>query len=209
MKRKLWIILALAALILALGCGGAMAADETVETKSIFGIVNASTLPDNADIVLTADTTIIMDVQKRVNSIRGPHGLRIEGEKLLEVYLDAEFIDENGIDVSSFYSSADFLVSCTDSMYIGLNAQNSITVDHAHFSIYGTHYGIYSANGNITLNCAKERPGNDSLLSDSSDTCSVKRGIYAANGSVSVTGQLIPINVLLLIRVFMRKVTFH
>ena len=66
MKRKLWIILTLAALILALGCGGAMAADETIETKSIFGIVNASTLPDNADIVLTADTTIIMDVDKTV-----------------------------------------------------------------------------------------------------------------------------------------------
>ena len=41
MKRKMWIVMALAALILALCCGGALAAE-----RRISGTVNVSTLPD-------------------------------------------------------------------------------------------------------------------------------------------------------------------
>ncbi len=185
MKRKLWIILTLAALILALGCGGAMAADETIETKSIFGIVNASTLPDNADIVLTADTTIIMDVDKTVSSIRGSHALRLEGEEKLKVLGKNSLERDHAIIVSSFYSSADFYVEGPD-YHDALRVQNDITVENAFFVTQAGYYGMYSANGNITLDCANQRPNNH----DFGDIPCNTFELYAGNGSVSATGPL-------------------
>ena len=152
MKWRLFVILALAVLILALGCGGAAAADEDGGAVNVFGIVNASTLPDDADLVLTGDTTLVMDVEKRFCSVRGPYNLRIEGDDLLEVYTRSGHGAEHGIEVSSFYSSADFTITHSQHIRSGLYAQNDVTVENAFFRIFGDVYGIYSDRKSTRLN---------------------------------------------------------
>ena len=186
MKRKLWILLALTVLSVALCCGGAMAAEDG-GAVNVFGIVNASTLPDDADLILTGDTTLVMDVEKRFCSVRGPYNLRIEGDDLLEVYTRSGHGAKHGIEVSSFYSSADFTITYSQYIRSGLYAQNDVTVENAFFRIFGDVYGIYSVNGNITLQCAGQRSHSVTYYPDRSF---IVGGIYAENGSVNTTGAL-------------------
>ena len=96
MKRKLWIMLALATLIAALWCGTAFAAERRVS-----GTVNVSTLPDHCSVILTGDTTLVVDVDKTLESIMGEdYALTIHGDHDLSIYSD-----NGGIYVDSFQST--------------------------------------------------------------------------------------------------------
>ena len=54
--------------------------------QNISGLVYASTIPDNSEIMLSGDTTLVMDVSKTIQSITGrDYALTIQGSKTLIV----------------------------------------------------------------------------------------------------------------------------
>ena len=178
MKRRFWIILALAALILALGCGGALAAE-----RRISGTVNVSTLPDFCSVILTDDTTLVVDTDKTLESIKGTScSLTIEGDHDIKLYSDTA-----GIEVKTLLVNLDGL------LWIDMNHGSSITIApwtaaiktsgdilmSCNVRINGEEWGggIHSTDGNIDVS--------GSFTSNTTNSA-----FLAESGSISLSGNM-------------------
>ena len=79
MLRKLFGLAVLSMLLVLTLCVSAQAA----ETQEISGQVKASQLTDGANITLTGDTVLTLDVDKTVGLIRGSSMMTVQGDKVL------------------------------------------------------------------------------------------------------------------------------
>ena len=173
MKRKMWIVMALAAMILALWCGSAMAA--TIQRS---GTVNVSSLPDHASLILTGDTTLIVDADKTLESIMGEnYVLAIHGNNNLSLYADKTAINVKTIesDLSGLLFVEFNVETWNDRPAIQAEGNINIT---GPVEIYAEDYGsgIRSENGDISLS------GNIKINYNSNYS------IFAHNGSIYLSG---------------------
>ena len=116
----------------------------TAFAVNVSGAVYASSLSDNAELILTGDTTLIMDVQKDLKSISGNYALTITGEEWLNV------VNSGGhaISVKSLTSSASMYL---DSSKDGLNIDGNILITAGNVIVDAGGDGIYTQNGSITI----------------------------------------------------------
>ena len=74
----------------------------TTWAADVSGTINVSSLADNAELKLTGATTLNIDVDKTIKSIRGDYTLTIQGSKTLTVNNS----NGDGIAVGTLVSSA-------------------------------------------------------------------------------------------------------
>lgn len=140
-----------------------------VTDTNVSGTIYASSLADNDNLVLTGDTTLVMDVNKSLKSISGAYALTIQGSITLEVNNNAG----HAISVKSLTSAA--FLRLISSKY-ALNIEQNINTSGGLF-IISDGVGAYSKNGSITI-------------SGKSTISSGEAAIYAPKGSISVNGDL-------------------
>ena len=115
--------------------------------EEVAGMVNASSLPDNAEIVLTGNTNLYMDTNKTFSRIRGNYDLSVSGGNVLTVN------DKKGdaIFVGSFSSSSSMVISCgTNGACI--YAKGNVSLSGKDVKLTGAKFGIYST-GSISITC--------------------------------------------------------
>ena len=140
-----------------------------VTDTNVSGTIYASSLADNDNLVLTGDTTLVMDVNKSLKSISGAYALTIQGSNTLEVNNNAG----HAISVKSLTSAA--FLRLISSKY-ALNIEQNINTSGGLF-IISDGVGAYSKNGSITI-------------SGKSTISSGENAIYSPKGSISVNGDL-------------------
>ena len=140
-----------------------------VTDTNVSGTIYASSLADNDNLVLTGDTTLVMDVNKSLKSISGAYALTIQGSNTLEVNNNAG----HAISVKSLTSAA--FLRLISSKY-ALNIEQNINTSGGLF-IISDGVGAYSKNGSITI-------------SGKSTISSGEAAIFAPKGSISVNGDL-------------------
>ena len=161
---------------------------QYVAATNISGSVNASALADNSDIVLTGNTNLYMDVNKTIKTLNAAYPLTISGGNILTVN------NPNG----------DAIISDGD-----------ISISGSKLVVKAKSNGIYSANGNITLdsklditvtngNAVCANLGNVSIskdtkiISTSSTKAAIQAGYYGNAaykvGSVTITGGTVNVN---------------
>ena len=154
MKQKLLTLFAM----LLCGIHGAWAVD-------ISGTVNASSLPDNAEVVLTGNTNINMDVAKTIKSLQADYPLTISGDNVLSV------INEDG---NAIFADGDIKIT-GGNVYVGFN----------------TYSAVCSYNGDITLYCnltaEKDLAGNENIIY-------ADRGNITTNGTIVLRGGRVGLN---------------
>ena len=141
----------------------------TAFAVNVSGTVYASSLNDNTDLILTGDTTLVMDVQKDLKSISGDYALTITGKEWLNV------VNSGGhaISVKSLTSSASLYL---DSSKDGLNIDGDILITAGDVIIDAGGDGIYSRNGSITIE-------GGIISSECGSNCAA---IYAKTGNVNI-----------------------
>ncbi len=175
MKQKMWIVMALAVMILALWCGSAMAAD-----REVYGTVNVSTLPDRASLTLIDDTTLVIDEDHVLENITGSNfTLTIQGSHNLTFLADGEIIQ-----VKELYSSLSGKILIerveggNDARRMILTSQDITILGPIEMVVddyYRPNHAIESENGNITL-------------TGGCNVIAYHNVIYAPNGSVTLAG---------------------
>lgn len=111
----------------------------------VTGMVNASSLPDNAEIVLTGNTNLYMDTNKTFSRIRGNYDLSVSGGNVLTVS------DKKGdaIFVGSFSSSSSMDISCgTNGACI--YAKGNVSLSGKEVKLTGAKFGIYSTGRSVS-----------------------------------------------------------
>ena len=155
--------------------GAKKALKATAAAVNISGSVNASTLANNSEVVLTGNTTIYMDVNKTLKSISGDYTLTLNGGNILT-------LDNSGgyaINVESVSISAPVRVT---SSYIAISAQNGITIN-AKVEANSTNTCIGTLHGDITINA------NVTAITTSSAAILNKDGhIIINSGTTTATG---------------------
>ncbi|MBQ7557106.1 MAG: hypothetical protein IJT00_03495, partial [Lachnospiraceae bacterium] len=63
--------------------------------------VKASSLADNSDLVLTGDTTLVVDEEKKLRTITGNYDLTIDGDKTLTLRRAGKVIDVKNLTVNA------------------------------------------------------------------------------------------------------------
>ena len=106
----------------------------------ISGTVNASTLPDSAEIVLVGNTNIYMDVDKTLKSIQADFPLVVSGDNTLSLYNKTE---------DAIFSEGDVNISGGN-----INVKSFVVPIHSL-------KGDISLNGNITVSASG---GNQNLV---------------------------------------------
>ena len=156
MKQKLLTLFAM----LLCGIHGAWAVD-------ISGTVNASSLPDNAEVVLTGNTNINMDVAKTIKSLQADYPLTISGDNVLSV------INEDG---NAIFADGDIKIT-GGNVYVGFN----------------TYSAVCSYNGDITLYCnltaEKDLAGNENIIYADRGNITTNGTIVLRNGRVGLNAQ--------------------
>ena len=150
----------------------------TISTMAtnISGPMYASNLVENDDIVLVGNTVLFMNTGLALKSISGNYTLEIQGTEKLTVTNP----DGHAITVTSLN-----LISTTMEIrtpYNGLSVDQDITMSNGSLLLITGQEGIFSQNGNITL---------DGIINVSSI---YGHGICARNGNVSLTGNNIKAN---------------
>ncbi len=136
------------------------------EKKEVSGFITATQLSDNEELVLTGDTTLIMNIPKTIKSISGNHTLSVKGDCTLTV------INPDGycaINIAVFYCSAPLDLKADVE---AIHAEGDITIDRG-VSAVGE---IFSQSGNIVIN------GNASVRSDKG------HGIFVFDADISING---------------------
>ena len=155
MKRKWWIILALATLITVLGCGAAMAADEYVH-----GTVYTSQFVEGRSLVLTDNTILVVDEDRMLESIIGEsYTLTLQGTRNLTLNPI-----NYGISVKKFVSTSTGSLTINHDA-VGINSLSTLTITGT--AVYlvlpeadnrsNLHIGI-RAEGDININAAISIP---------------------------------------------------
>ncbi len=142
----------------------------TAWAADVSGTINVSSLADNAELKLTGATTLNIDVDKTIKSIRGNYALTIQGSKTLTVNNS----NGDGIAVGTLVSSAKLNITASKA---GLNINNDIRVTGGSLDVNAGSDGIYSDEGKIEINC-------NTVVKSSGG-----RAIYA-QGDISLAGNL-------------------
>ena len=194
MKRKTWIVMALAVMILALWCGSAMAVE-----RQVHGTVNLSTIPLGGSIILIDDTTLVIDEDKIIESITGNYALTIQGSGNLTIHADNTPINVKSLN-STFSGTLTVRPNCDEifTTHPDLQTGQFIFKDYAIYAaenitisntavIQGNHcFCIYSNNGDIRL------PGY--IRVEDSETnyfMRSKKDIIAHSGNIYLYGSIV------------------
>ena len=121
----------------------------------ISGTVNASTLPDSAEIVLVGNTNIYMDVDKTLKSIQADFPLVVSGDNTLSLYNKTEdaIFSEGDVNISGGNINVKSFVVPIHSLKgdISLNGNITVSASGGNQNLVFAPEGSISLNGNITL----------------------------------------------------------
>ena len=181
-KRTLGILLA--AVLLS---GIIVAAVLIAQAQNVIGMMSASYIRQDEDLILFGDTTLLMDQDLTVPSIQGDYHLTIEGSGKLTVNGSG-----NGIDVKSLHCTSDLFIQTgwhaievAEKVYInntesfivgGIYAGGNIDIQCNNATIGGNGNAIFSSLGNITLSGSTFDIGANGVA------------VYAETGNINMTG---------------------
>ena len=146
---------------------------------NVSGIIDASTLEDNAELVLTGNTNLFMDVNKTLKCISGDYTLTLSGGNILTLNNPEDY----AINVLSITISAPLIVKSSN---VAISAQNGITINST-VNATSTNTGIGTVNGTLTINA-------DVTVTTNSSAAILNRGlenggdIIINNGVIKATG---------------------
>ena len=151
---------------------------STAVITNVSGTIKASELDNYAELVLTDNTNLYMDVNKPLRSISGDYSLTLSGGNILT-------IDNAGgyaIDVASVNISAPIIIS---SSYIAIAAQNGIAINST-VKATSTNTCIGTLNGTITINAdvTATTSGSAAILSRYGDVI-INSGTINATGGIT------------------------
>ena len=168
--------------------------------ESISGTVTLSSLPENAEVTLAGNTTLIVNVDKTIKSISGDHALTIKGEGTSTHSL---VIESKGHGISAYSLDISSCIIVIESKRIGLNIERNIVMNSGLLSIDAGKDGIYSSTGSLTLNggiidvgcgnnCAaiSLEAGDLNMKAGQLEAHGAKYGIYAKTGTISLNGDV-------------------
>ncbi len=107
---------------------GKVATPRKAPTKTavnVSGLIDASTLANNSEVVLTGNTTIYMDVNKTLKSISGDYTLTISGGNILTINNP----NGAGIEVKSLNSTAPLNITARNNAIATTNAAGDVTIN--------------------------------------------------------------------------------
>ncbi len=107
---------------------GKVATPRKAPTKTavnVSGLIDASTLADNAEIVLTGNTNLFMNVNKTLKYISGDYTLTISGGNILTINNP----NGAGIEVKSLNSTAPLNITARDNAIATTNAAGDVTIN--------------------------------------------------------------------------------
>ena len=107
---------------------GKVATPRKAPTKTavnVSGLIDASTLADNAEIVLTGNTNLFMNVNKTLKCISGDYTLTISGGNILTINNP----NGAGIEVKSLNSTAPLNITVRDNAIATTNAAGDVTIN--------------------------------------------------------------------------------
>ncbi|MBQ3188092.1 MAG: hypothetical protein IJB60_01485, partial [Bacteroidaceae bacterium] len=154
---------------------------KSVASKAVnvSGIIDASTLEDNAELVLTGNTNLFMDVNKTLKCIRGDYTLTLSGGNILTLNNPEDY----AINVLSITISAPLNVKSSN---VAISAKNGITINSS-VNATSSNTGIGTVNGSLTINA-------DVTVTTNSSAAILNRGldnggdIIINNGVIKATG---------------------
>jgi len=152
---------------------------STTSAIEVSGLIDASTLPNNAEIVLVGNTNLFMDVNKTLKCIRGDYALTISGGNILTLNNPEDY----AIDVFSVTVSAPLNVISSN---VAIAAENGITINNT-VNATSTNTCIGTVNGTISINA-------DVTVTTNSSAAILNRGldnggdIIINNGVIKATG---------------------
>ena len=151
---------------------------------NVSGIVDASTLADDAELVLTGNTNLFMDVNKTLKCISGDYSLTLSGGNLLTLNNSTGY----AIDVSSLTISAPLNVK---SSCVAVAAKTGITINST-VNATSTDTGIGTVSGTLTINADVTVTTNSSaaILNrglDNGGDIIINKGVIKATGGNSGT----------------------
>ena len=144
---------------------------------SASGTVYTSTLSDNEELVLTANTILVVDVPRTLKSISGDYALTIQGSQLLMINSAGYGIKVASINLDSAYVAI-------SSKKDGINAVQNIAISSSLLTVDAGKDGVYSSDGSITIT-------DSSVGIDSGTNCAA---IKAASGDIHITGRTVVAN---------------
>ncbi|MBQ4633132.1 MAG: hypothetical protein IJB46_07295, partial [Prevotella sp.] len=119
---------------------------KKVASKAVkaSGVIDASTLEDNAELVLTGNTNLFMDVNKTLKCISGDYTLTLSGGNILTLNNPEDY----AINVLSITISAPLIVKSSN---VAISAKNGITINNT-VNATSSNTGIGTVNGTLTIN---------------------------------------------------------
>ena len=152
---------------------------NTTSAIEVSGLIDASTLEDNAELVLTGNTNLFMDVNKTLKCIRGDYTLTLSGGNILTLNNPEDY----AINVLSVTVSAPLNVISSN---VAIAAENGITINNT-VNATSTNTCIGTVNGTISINA-------DVTVITNSSAAILNRGldnggdIIINNGVIKATG---------------------
>ncbi len=152
---------------------------STTSAIEVSGLIDASTLEDNAELVLTGNTNLFMDVNKTLKCISGDYALTISGGNILTLNNPYDY----AINVLSITISAPLIVKSSN---VAISAKNDITINNT-VNATSTNTCIGTVNGTISINA-------DVTVITNSSAAILNRGldnggdIIINNGVIKATG---------------------
>ena len=154
------------------------AISRTSGAINVSGIVDASTLVDNAELVLTGNTNLYLDVNKTLKSISGDYTLTLSGGNILTL----DNPEGYAINVSSATINSPLVVS---SSYIAIGAQTGLTINNT-VTATSTNTCMGTVDGTITINAdvTAKTTSSAGILNRSGDII-INKGTINVNGGIS------------------------
>ncbi len=162
---------------------------------NVQGKVNASSLADGVEVVLTGNTELFVDANKSINKITGDYTLDISGDRTLTIKSK-----KHGISVTKLISAANLNITSSND---GLNIDQDIIINGGKIDIdadgdgiFSRKGGIYIQNATIVCGCGTNMTAILSKLrsiniADSRvEAHGAKYGIMAESGSITMGGNI-------------------
>ncbi|MBO5313742.1 MAG: hypothetical protein J6A70_00470, partial [Prevotella sp.] len=157
---------------------------KKVASKAVkaSGVIDASTLEDNAELVLTGNTNLFMDVNKTLKCISGDYTLTLSGGNILTLNNPEDY----AINVLSITISAPLNVK---SSTVAISAKNGITINNtvnatSSNTCIGTVNGTISINGDVTVTTNSSAAILNRGLDNGGDII-INKGVIKATGGNS------------------------
>ena len=171
---------------------------------NVSSTVNVSSLQDNAELKLTGPTTLNIDVDKTIKSIRGDYDLTIQGSKTLTLYNELAaciWIDNASVVIksgtiklstlnTSIHADQDITIDggtidARGGFGVLESVKGSISISNANFNAENTYEGhvIHVGVGNVIIN-------NSTVGLTSNTQTGYGSCIYAETGSIIVNGDI-------------------